>query len=333
MKPESLALKNTKLEPYEKLATAMYEYLRQQWMLKGQGQPYFKKRPPVVRTSNIFRLLNLNHISIEAAASILIKPRELPCDFQNLSDNEISSALVSPLLKFLRGEETLEAYCKKIGVKHVVTYHYWEKGTTDIPFAYFLYLIDLLTNRLHFFCETIGYYQDLRVFGLFGFKPHFAEKFYEMPWVSAVYLALQTSAYLVQPQHEDSFIAERLSLSVENVQDALQVLKDYDIIQWNKTHYLAHEMEFYTPPNLNAEIVDNFNRYWMSQSYKFSFYPGVHKVEQATISQESFARIRGWVNELSEKIRVETQNSKPETIVQMQWQVFDLCSNLKKVEA
>lgn len=333
MLQENLTKNEAVQTPYERLAEAIYTHLRTSILQKKIRTLRIEKNPPVIRTAIVFQMLYTNGFSLNSASEILLKPRDIKFSLSEISKDQIATHFVGPLLAELRDEDTILNYCKKIGVKNSVTYHYWEKGSRDIPFATFLQIVDVITNRLQLFCETIYFKNDLREFGLNSFKPNFSEKFFGTPWVPTVYLALQTEAYTLLPTHSDLFLEDKLNIPIEQIRLAIKTLLDLEIINFDGRLYKTFDGMFYTPPTLDSHMLDDLNRFWLNQAYKFTNYDGLHKIEQASMSYESYDRIKFWVAELREKIRKEIQVTKPETIVHMQWQVLDLYSGSNKARA
>lgn len=318
-----------KISPYEKLSIAIYQNLTLELLVKNKLLDIDQLTTNTIRTSTVFKLLLKNDVSIVDAATVLIQPRKLDFTFDCLNENNLSSQFVGPLISMIRGKMSVRIFCEKFKITNPVTFHYWEKGGREIPFAVFLQMIDLVTGRLQMFCEAIDFSQDLRRFEIHSYGPNLANRFFNCPWVPTVRLFLETRPYIDLKQHSDQFVAEKLNLSLEQVQSALQTLVDLGVIWLCGTHYKVKRDSFYTPPKLNSQTLANLNNYWLGQAAEFCLHDGLHKIDQASMSFESLAKIQSWVVEMREKVRLEILQSQPETIVQMHWQVFDLLSDKK----
>lgn len=335
---EQKILKSPEAIPYFNLAKALGQFIANQLSEaphRDKNQSLINglqdSAPENIRTSPVWQALELIGVEHKHLVDCLLKPIETNFIYNNPDRKTLSRNVIGPLLRVIRRGHTIEQVCLLVGINTPVTYHYWEKGSRDIPFYVFLKIIDRLCGRLQFFCETIRFRTDLRTFGLKAFKPNLSEHFFKFPWTPTIYLFLLTAVYKAEATHSDEFVADKLSLTKSQVAESIKTLIDFEMIKFSGAKYEAFSGVFYTPPSLDKKSLEDLNHYWMTQAYEFMRFEGLHKIDQAAVSHESKMKIIGWVSELREKIRLEIATTTPETIVHMHWQVSDiLCGEKKK---
>lgn len=298
-------------DPYQALAVDLWNW---------QCQPLEK----IPRTSRWLWTLQESGISLRDLFTYMMKPKEQVLEEKLLNAEQVGAFLVGPVLRKFRGDRTISEVIEILKVRNKETYHYWETGQRDLPLSQFLKVVDLIGGRLQIFCEMIGFKKDLREFRLKSFKENLSGTFFKKPWTPTVYLLLHTEAYRNLPEHQDAFLSKQIGISLLQVQDSLADLADLEMIRYDGKRYIPFKGVFYTPPNLNPEVLNQLNSYWMNKSFELMSCQGLHKIEQAAVSFESRDKIVKWVGELREKIREEIKTTQPETVLHMQWQVADL---------
>lgn len=291
----------------------------------------YRPKYPVqdLRLSQFFSYLQKKDPTLKNVCDIILQPTFCSIHIDSYDKSFLLKKVISPLLLKKRGTNKILHVSNILQLKTQVTYHHWENGTRDMPFWIFLKWVDIYCHRLEVFLETLQVSVDLKTLGFSGFhKELFSDLFFSKPWIPTVYLALQTTEYLRNESHEDAFIAKSLDLTTDQVQQAIHVLCDLEMIKFDKSHFKTFKGIFYTPPNLATEKIDEINSYWMSRSYKLTSCDSLHKIQQAALSMESKRKIISWVHELREKIHNEIKTtSNPETVLHMHWQVTDLLSS------
>lgn len=276
------------------------------------------------RARRFFANVKRAKISLAQLAEGLLKPTPFRLPALDLNESNLAKKFVGPIVKQMRRKHTLDECAKTLGLKSSVAFHYWEKGLRDMPLPIFLEFVDKFSDRLAVFCLSLGFKQDLKKYGLKSRTPDFYEKFFSTPWLPTLFLLIQIENYQKLSKHDDYYLAEKINLPVAQIRQGLKLLQSIGAIYFVGQHYQAHKGVFYTPPNIAPEHLAGLNNYWLGQSVALIKRPGLHKIEQASMSYESMEKIKGWVAELREKIRTEIKTTTPETVVHMHWQVADL---------
>ena len=195
----------------------------------------------------------------------------------------------------------------------------------------FLKVIHLLEGRLYIFPEALGFFEDLKKYNISCPNPGLSEKFFKMPWVPTVFMCIQTNFYQKQPKSFHKDLAKLLSLSIDQLNEAIKVLSDLQMIQITDGFYKVRKGAYYAPASMKGSQIDKLYNYWFSRSSSFYYhYKGYQKLDQAAVSYESYCKIIGWVAELRDKIREEVRSSKSEMVIHMHWQIVNLFSELEK---
>jgi len=243
-----------------------------------------------------------------------------------LSESSLRKFFIGPLLQGLRQGKSLLEVSKILGQKNSVNLHHWEAGKRDMPLSLFLMLVDKVSGRLPVFCELVGFQDNLENFGFSKTVPHFSERFFEYPWTPSVFLVIQTPQFSLWNPDCETLSAKQLGISTHDFRKSLQILMDLNLIQVSDGKFKVRKGAFYAGGQLPQEVLDRLHLFWLSKTPHFysSFPGGYHKVEQAALSRSSLEKIKGWAQELREKIREEIKTTEPETVAHFTWQVCDL---------
>ncbi len=226
---------------------------------------------------------------------------------------------VAKLLRRARGAKSLEEMTQELGLSNRSCLHHWETGARKVPLATLLHAIDIGTGRLQFVLDVFGIEIRPRMRELQGLRTQ--ERFFAQPWTPTVYLFLQVDRYRAWGVHSSARVARALGINSEEVDQSLRDLLDIGMIHTDGKKYAAVKGQHYLSPFLTSEVLQRLNRYWYSRSFQLTEYEGFHKIEEHALSHKSFEKIKGWVNELRERIRNEVKQSEPETLCHIHWQL------------
>jgi hypothetical protein len=184
-------------------------------------------------------------------------------------------------------------------------------------------------NKVTLFLEGLGTSLKYETYGIPHRVDRFNEIFFGNPWTPSIYLVLQTQFYLDFKRHSDDQIARKIGVSENQVKQSLSDLQLLHLIQFQGTHYQVVKGTFLAPPSslTKNKNVQNLKKYWMDRSAGFRDWPGIHRIEQATVSHESKEKILLWISELREKIAQEIKVTQPQTILHLHLQAFDLLAD------
>ncbi|MCB0342167.1 MAG: DUF4423 domain-containing protein [Pseudobdellovibrionaceae bacterium] len=241
----------------------------------------------------------------------------------------LKKTVIAPALRFLRGKRTLVEVKDLLHLENSVSFHHWEKGKRDIPLSFFLKTIYLFSQRLHLVVELTAPNIDLEKFEMSPFPADFSRRFFSKPWIPSLYLLIQTEVFESWDRQQESRCCRFLNINNEQLHSAMQTLFDLKLVRVRQGRYEIRKGAFYASKNLPEELLTNLHLYWLTQAPQFYSQNkrGLHKVEQATMSHESFKKILGWVEELRGKIKEELKTTTPETMVHFSWQVCDLLNS------
>ena len=284
--------------------------------IRGHRRLYF---------SEFLKIIEFNGIELNSLLGYVLTPFEFQ---EQLTPRMKMDKRVARFLRNLRGKMDLAQFVRLVQVNKS-TYFYWERGERRILFADLLKLL-LHLNKVTLFLEGLGTSLKYETYGI----PHRADRFNEIffgnPWTPSIYLVLQTQFYLDCKRHSDNQIARKIGVTEDQVKQSISDLQLLHLIQFQGTHYQVVKGTFLAPPSSltkNANV-QNLKKYWMDRSAGFRDWPGIHRIEQATVSHETKEKILLWISELREKIAQEIKVTQPQTILHLHLQAFDLLADL-----
>jgi transcriptional regulator with XRE-family HTH domain len=135
------------------------------------------------------------------------------------------------LLRSFAGDHTLLELARVTGFDRA-TLARWLAGKTEPRLPDFLEYLEKSTLRLLDFVALFVHPGELEVTRT-AYEEHRKRQrlAYEQPWSNAVLHALELSRYRAQPRHRPSVLAERLGLSVDEVEAHLERLHDARLIE------------------------------------------------------------------------------------------------------
>jgi hypothetical protein len=149
---QPLLLRISLEENYENLSQVIYKKLNNG--VKPTGN---------IRCSIIWFMLTKTWSTsfLQKVADSILLPKQSLVFPQLDSDRKLlPRQFTGPLLRAIRGEQTLDEVFPLVGAKSAAGYHYWEKGSRDMPFASFLKLIDVVSHKLGDFCALLDVRPD-----------------------------------------------------------------------------------------------------------------------------------------------------------------------------
>jgi transcriptional regulator with XRE-family HTH domain len=186
-----------------------------------------RKRLPSIGT--FFRLADLRRRGFRDGLRGLTEPRARPAEAHSRAPDDPLD--IPALLRRLSGGQPGAQLSRLTGFDRA-TIARWLAGTTEPRLPDFLEYLDKTTLRLLDFVALFADPSKLDVTRR-AFDEHQKRRklAYEHPWSHAVLHALELSEYQRQPSHRSSLLAQKLGLSVEQVEGHLARLADARLIE------------------------------------------------------------------------------------------------------
>jgi DNA-binding XRE family transcriptional regulator len=186
------------------------------------------------------------------------------------------------------------------------TFYRLEKQKTNPDFILVLALIDLVPKRLNLFIETIKQHQNTLATKNKKNSP------LSIPWLGVVSAAMAQKEHLSRASYSAEWIAKKVNLTVPQVQQAVQVMVENELIVWDGKHYgpTSPRTLVYNHKRSRTDFVNTF-KFWTEKSlssvenqnlksFRSEKFAAVFRTFMAT--KENVEQINGLISELEEKI-------------------------------
>lgn len=284
-----------------------------------------------IKTSHVLLALQNRGLHLNDLHKVLFWPREMNSSLNTTSRMTTAVMLnrnwVQPLLKEIRADFSYAEMASILNVQSLATFHHWESGRRDIPFHFFLLIIDKIQGRLQAFIDNLPVQIDLAHIELLNLKPKLYQQFFSVPWLPTVLLALGLRPLKEKTSitSQAEYLAEKLKMPKASIEFAIETLLHLQLLKIEEGRLVSQPHQFYAIPAITDEKIKELQNYWFSQSQDLLANPGFHRFEQHTTTRESKEKIIGWITELREKIKEEVKSSgEPETLIHISWQMAEL---------
>lgn len=165
----------------------------------------------------------------------------LACTVEEVPPLDTDEGLAA-LIRRLRGPRTTTELAEESGLsRHALGR--WQRGQAEPRLPDLLRVVEAGTGRLLDFVDVFVDPGELpSVVVAWQRLRDGRELLVRSPWVQPVLLALELAAYQALPAHDTGWLARRLDLEEERVEDALARLEQTDQIQWTGTHFRLHRV-------------------------------------------------------------------------------------------
>jgi hypothetical protein len=216
------------------------------------------------------------------------------------------SDLHKTFLKILMSHKIKKKSAQDSLHKSRATFYRLEKQKTDPDFILILALIDLAPKRLNLFIQTLKL--TLSNINLDN-RP---QSPLSLPWLGAVSAAMAQKEHLSLNTYSPEWIAKKVNLTVPQVQQAVQVMVENEMIVWHGRHYgpTTPRTLVYNHKRSRSDFVNTF-KFWSEKSlscaesenlksFQSDKFAAVFRTFRAT--KENVEQINGLISELEEKI-------------------------------
>jgi len=201
--------------------------------------------------------------------------------------------LVPAFLNHLRGRTPIGVLASRTGKSRFAVSR-WLKGQTEPRLPDFFRMIECSSFRLLDFLRLFGDLEALPSVRAAWLKLEKGRRLYfEQPWSQAVLLALELEEYIQLPKHSDDWLATRLGISLDVVQECVQALVDTGQIRRKKKHYtigeiMAVDMQSY------AKDIAGLKQWWAQTAIEAHTQgaEGLFSYNVFTVSEEDFERLQ-----------------------------------------
>ncbi|MDD9933305.1 MAG: DUF4423 domain-containing protein [Myxococcales bacterium] len=220
---------------------------------------------------------------------------------------------VAQWLDQLRGSLRIRELADRMGIsRHSVSR--WLAGRAQPRVPEYFALIDAITGRLP---ELVA--QLVPIERVPALRERFARSIairtiaFDEPWTEAIVRLLETSAYRELGTHRAGFIAERLGISLEAEQRALERMEQAGIVELQQGQYqLVSDLVVDTRADLRSML--KLRTHWAGEALRRAGRPGdqdVFAYAIVSVSDEDQQRIASRLREVYREIRAIVSASEP----------------------
>jgi transcriptional regulator with XRE-family HTH domain len=203
-----------------------------------------------------------------------------------------SAALVSELLRDLRGQQSLVSLAERSGFSRFQLAR-WLSGTAEPRLPELLLLIEALSLRLVEFVSL--FFEPARLPSIAPLaRRHEAlrQAAYAAPWSHAVLRALELDAYVRLPRHAPGWLAERLGIALADEQQALKLLACAGQVRWDGRRYRVVQLSA-IDTRKEPERSRALRAFWIEQARArmLAQRPGLYSYNLFSVSEHDLQRI------------------------------------------
>lgn len=153
----------------------------------------------------------------------------------------------------------------------------------------------------------------------------------ELPWASAVLLALELDAYRALPRHDDAWLAERLGLSEGEVQRCVEALAGFGQIQRSGPRWRRVEIQAVDARTPQRSV--DLKRWWLAVALERLEAPGLRSYNLCAVSDEDYEQICALQREHFRRVRgIVSRSQRSERLVLMNLHTITLSEGAAPVD-
>ncbi len=216
---------------------------------------------------------------------------EAPAWYENVS--VATRAGVAQLLAHERGSTPIVRLAERSGFSRFAVSR-WLTGRAEPRLPEFLALLDAATQRSIDFIATLVDPAELpaaaEYWSEIGVRRRIA---HEQPWAVGVLRVLELRSYLALPAHRPGWIAQRLSIGVDEEARCIAALERGGLIAWTGSHYLPVRVAAVTTrasPKRSVQIKTHWSQVGMQRMQQGG--PGLFGYNVFNVAEQDLERLQ-----------------------------------------